>query len=78
MIKNQRNKEGKKDGYFEEYYSNGQLSSKGNYLNGKRHGYWEYYNHGQLWDKGMYKNGKKHNLWESYWSNGELTKQFHL
>jgi len=32
------------DGYWETYYSNGQLSDKGNYINGKEEGYWEEYN----------------------------------
>jgi antitoxin component YwqK of YwqJK toxin-antitoxin module len=30
-------------GYWEHYFSNGQLYYKGNYVNGNRHGYWEYY-----------------------------------
>ena len=34
----------KKHGYWEDYYVNGTLHSKGNYLNGFQDGYWEYYN----------------------------------
>jgi antitoxin component YwqK of YwqJK toxin-antitoxin module len=42
-------------GYWELYYSNGQLMYKGNYVNGKAHGYWEsYYENGQLTHKTYY------------------------
>ena len=34
-----------KQGYWEEYHSNGKPFYKGNYVNGKQHGYFEeYYN----------------------------------
>jgi antitoxin component YwqK of YwqJK toxin-antitoxin module len=47
-----------KTGYWENYYSNGNLCYKGNYLNGLRHGYWEvYYRYGNLMWKGNYING---------------------
>ena len=40
---------GLKEGYWEDYHSNGQLSSKGNFINGNKEGYWEYYyNDGKL------------------------------
>ena len=46
---NQVNNNGKRIGYWEGYYSDGQLSWKGHYENGKRVGYWEgYYSNGQL------------------------------
>ena len=46
------NDKGKRHGYWEYYYSDGQLAYKGNYVNGKNHGYWEsYYSNGKL----MYK-----------------------
>ena len=46
------NDKGKEHGYWEGYYSNGQLLYKGNYVNGKQHGYWEwYYSNGQLKSK---------------------------
>jgi antitoxin component YwqK of YwqJK toxin-antitoxin module len=37
------NDKGERHGYWEEYWNNGQLYSKGNYINGKPHSYWEYY-----------------------------------
>ena len=49
------NEQGEPHGYWEDYYANGQLSSKGNYVNGKEHGYWEwYYSNGQLKSKTYY------------------------
>ena len=41
--------EERKDGPSESYHRNGQLSEKGNYLNGQKEGSWEYYyDNGQL------------------------------
>ena len=49
------NEKGERHGYWEEYYSNGQLWCKGNYVNGKQHGYWErYYPNGKLNSKIYY------------------------
>ena len=49
------NDKGERHGYWEHYYSNGQLWFKGNYVNGNRHGYWEdYWSNGQLIDKTYY------------------------
>ena len=42
MKKNQYNKDGKPHGYWEAYHSNGKLSSKGNYKDGKLHCYHEF------------------------------------
>ena len=49
MKKNQINKDGKRHGYHEAYWSNGNLWYKGDFKDGKRHGYCEDY----------YSNGKK-------------------
>ena len=35
------NENGKPHGYWEDYYDNGNLFYKGNYVDGKPHGYWE-------------------------------------
>jgi antitoxin component YwqK of YwqJK toxin-antitoxin module len=54
------NENGERHGYWEEYYDNGKLAYKGNYVNGKRHGYWEsYYSNGELYYKGFYDMGKE-------------------
>ncbi len=68
------NAKGEKHGSWEEYYDNGQLDSKGNYVAGIRHSYWErYYSNGELCFKGFYDQGNKHGLWEIYWTDGDLT-----
>jgi antitoxin component YwqK of YwqJK toxin-antitoxin module len=35
---NKLNKQGKREGYWEEYYSKGKLMYKGNYIDGERDG----------------------------------------
>ena len=66
-------KNGKKEGYWVHYHSNGQLMNKGDYKNGKMEGYWEdYRDNGYLYDKGDYKNGKMEGYWERYWEYGQL------
>ncbi len=47
MIKNQY-KDGESHGYWEEYWSNGNLRFKGCYKDGKRYGLLEYYYAGDL------------------------------
>ena len=70
---NQYTHDGKKTGYWEKYYDNGQLDSKGPYKNGKREGYWEYYyDDGGLMSKGYFKNNEKDGIWEDYFGNGQL------
>ncbi len=52
MEKNQYNENGEQHGYWESYWSNGTLSSKGNYINGKQDGYWESYHYdGELYEQ---------------------------
>jgi antitoxin component YwqK of YwqJK toxin-antitoxin module len=64
------NENGKAHGYWEYYWSNGNLSHKGNYVDGIRHGLWEvYYDNGNLWSKGNYVDGKKHGYWEEWYNN---------
>ncbi len=49
------NDKGEKHGSWEYYWSNGQLSYKGNFVAGKEHGSWEvYWNNGQLKEKTYY------------------------
>jgi antitoxin component YwqK of YwqJK toxin-antitoxin module len=72
----QFNEIGYRHGYWELYYTNGNLESKGHYLNGYRHGYWEYYNFdGNIDCKGHRDNGKRIGYWEIYSINGELITQ---
>jgi antitoxin component YwqK of YwqJK toxin-antitoxin module len=78
MKKNQRNKDGDLDGYWESYYANGKLSSKGNYINGQKHGSCEWYwSNGNLMYKITYLNGKAHGYSEYHWPNN-LQKLFNI
>ena len=72
---------GKREGEWTHYTSDGQLLSTGNYKNGKEEGEWDYY-HGigplstenaQLSSTGNYKNGKFDGEWVYYYSNGQLS-----
>jgi len=50
-----KNKDGQRHGYWEHHFSNGNLSSKGNFINDNKDGYWElYYTNGQLYLKQYY------------------------
>lgn len=65
-----------KNGFWIEYYENGYIRSKGNYIDGKKDGYWEYYYHdGNLEQKGSYKNDLPHGLWIMYCNNGKILKE---
>ena len=65
--------DGKKDGYWESFHDNGQLSEKGNYNDGLRVGVWEsYHNNGKLWVTGKYtKDGTRDASWEYFDKNGK-------
>ena len=55
---NQYDMDGNKIGYWEYYHPNGNLHSKGNYVNGLENGYWEsYYSDGEIWLRGNFING---------------------
>jgi len=85
---NQYTHDGKKTGYWESYWANDKLESKGSYINDKKDGYWEWYwMNGNLWSKGSYINDKQYGLWEGYnkqsgeleyryiWKNGKLVEK---
>jgi antitoxin component YwqK of YwqJK toxin-antitoxin module len=55
---NQYDMEGRKQGYWIEYFDYGKLQSKGSYKNGLRDGDWFFYYRGKFWDKDRYKNGE--------------------
>ena len=69
-------KDGKKEGEWVEYWSNGQLMSKVSYKNGKEEGEWVgYHGNGQLSSKGSYKNGLWEGDWVEYYGDGTLYKR---
>ena len=66
-------KNGVKQGDYEDYYKSGKLRKKGAYAGGKEDGLWEYYyENGRLWKKCTYKNGEKDGLYEAYYENSQL------
>jgi antitoxin component YwqK of YwqJK toxin-antitoxin module/GH24 family phage-related lysozyme (muramidase) len=70
---NQYTYDGLKTGYWEHYWDNGQLFTKGSYVNGRKDGYWEiFYDNGELDSKGKYVNGEIEGYWDDYWDNGQL------
>ena len=70
---NQRDVQGSKQGFWEEYYSNGNLWSKGSYLDDKETGAWEwYYYNGNFCRKGSYLDGIEIGTWETYDREGIL------
>ena len=79
---NKLNDKGERHGYWEEYWSNGNLDFKGNYtLNGKKDGYWEScYVNGNLFSRGNYINDERDGLWEwgDFKDNEIITKAFYL
>jgi len=63
-----------KDGEYIEYYDTGEILSKCNYLDGKRHGsYISYFKSGEIWSKINYLDCKFHGEHISYYSSGEVS-----
>jgi antitoxin component YwqK of YwqJK toxin-antitoxin module len=50
--------DGRKQGYWDDYYDNGRIRSKGNYVNGYQDGVWVFYGvNGKISSKASYVNG---------------------
>ena len=65
--------EGKRDGIWRWYHTNGQLITKAEFKNGIRNGFFEdYFYNGQMGAQGDYKNGVRHGLWKFYGQDGSL------
>ena len=71
--------EGKRQGYWEEYYTEpeGQLKSKGKYKDGEKIEEWKYFfTNNQLLQVGNYdKKGKPTGLWKWYYQTGKLLRE---
>ena len=68
-------KNGRKEGTWVRYWSNGQVRNKGNYKNGEREGAWvSYITNGKLFYKGNFKNGKAEGTWVYYHLDGTVFK----
>ena len=70
-------KKGIKQGYWKEYYSEGELRGEGEYLDGGRIGKWKFYHeNGKIEQVGKYrKGGKPHGDWVWYYENGEVRRE---
>lgn len=68
---------GRRQEYWEEYYLNEQLKSKGKYKDGEKIEAWEYYfDTGKIEQKGKYtKKGKLTGVWTWYHKNGEILRE---
>jgi antitoxin component YwqK of YwqJK toxin-antitoxin module len=65
-------------GHWIRWDNDGQKSSEGNYLDGKRTGHWTWwYENGQKDVEGHYLNGKTHGHWISWYSNGRKFSDGH-
>jgi len=67
------NAENKRIGLWTFYYENGELNSKGEYIDSIMVGPWEYYyKNGVLSAKGEFMDNERNGLWEYYYNNGQL------
>lgn len=67
---------GRKQGIWEDYYMEGNLLAKGNYVNGLKVGEWRYYHWNDTLEQiGNYdKNGYSTGNWKWYYDNGKLRR----
>ena len=70
-------KEGKRQGYWEEYYETGVIKSKGKYKDGKRIEEWVYYfSNEQIQQKENYiEDEKPTGLWIWYYEKGSVLRE---
>lgn len=62
-----------KDGYYKEWFSNGQISESGQYNDNLRTGKWRiYYSTGNLKEEGEYKKDQKVGNWSYYAENSQI------
>lgn len=78
---NQYDIDGRKQGYWEYYFDDGEIQSKGSYINGKEEGIWEWYyyfssvEYNFLHIRSTYKDGKLNGLRELFHITGELSSK---
>ena len=73
---NQRDSNGERTGLWKDcYWSNRNLWSEGNFVDGKKTGLWKYYYiNGNLQWEGNFVDGKDTGLWKYYNREGQLNK----
>lgn len=71
-------KNGNRQGSWENFYPDGNPSSKGNYEKGRRHGKWQFlFENGKLEQEGSYYYGKRDGKWIWYFANGNVRRIEH-
>lgn len=69
-------KDGKKEGKWKYFYSDGKLKAEGNYISNLENGSWKFYfNDGSIEQNGEYKNGKYNGLWKWYYPGNQVKKE---
>jgi antitoxin component YwqK of YwqJK toxin-antitoxin module len=67
---------GERDGYWKEYYDNGNLRAEGTYAKDKKTGKWKfYYNTGNVEQEGVYREGKPDGPWFWFYESGKLLRE---
>ncbi len=71
-------KDGRLEGMWKKWDSNGQLRFESDVTYGKRVG-WEkwFYKNGQIWVEGHYLGRQKNGPWKMYYENGQLDMELH-
>jgi len=71
-----RDEQGRWQGKVRDYYADGQIQMKGNYLNGLDHGIFIYYSHDNKYESaGRYDHDELVGKWEYYHRNGKLHRE---
>ncbi|MEM2144090.1 MAG: hypothetical protein QW279_01920, partial [Candidatus Jordarchaeaceae archaeon] len=66
----------KRNGKWEEYYTDGSLKSTGEYKNGKKEGEWKYFfRNGNIEQIGKYLQGLPHGKWIWYYENAAVLRE---
>ena len=64
------------DGPEVEYYDNGNVKSRGGYLDGEMHGTWEFFRRdGSTMRTGAFERGKQVGIWRSYDRESIVTRE---
>ena len=65
-----------REGLFQEFYENGNVSSEGSYVDGLEEGYWkDYRENGNLAAEGYYSKGEEVGIWRYYDENGNFQEE---
>lgn len=76
QLKVQIDKDSIQNGTYQEFYENGELKSKTNYINGKiADSLFNFYDNGKIKEKGLIKDNFSFGWWSYYDNSGNLTKK---